>query len=47
MFSRRNFLTTAAGALVTASAVSRAAAQNIPEAPLAEARCVEPRCPVP
>lgn len=42
MFSRRNFLTTAAGALVTASAVSRAAAQNIPEAPLAETPTTQP-----
>lgn len=46
MVSRRNFLTTAAGALVTAGVVSRAAAQNIPEAPLAETPATLPP-PVP
>lgn len=42
MVSRRNFLTTAAGALVSAAAVSRASAQSIPEAPLAETPVTQP-----
>jgi manganese oxidase len=42
MVSRRSFLTTAAGAMVSAGVVSRAAAQNIPEAPVAETAVTRP-----
>ncbi len=42
MVSRRSFLTSAAGALVSAGAVSRAAAASIPEAPLAETAATQP-----
>ena len=46
MVSRRNFLTNAAGALVTVSVVSRANAQSIPEAPLMGSAATQPP-PVP
>jgi FtsP/CotA-like multicopper oxidase with cupredoxin domain len=42
MVSRRSFLTTAAGALAGAAAVSRSALAQVPEAPLAESPVTQP-----
>ncbi len=42
MVSRRSFLTSAAGALVGAGAVSRAALASVPEAPLAKSAATQP-----
>ncbi|MEO2168832.1 MAG: copper oxidase, partial [bacterium] len=45
MVSRRSFLTSAAGAVVSAGAVPRAAAANIPEAPLMDTAATQPPPP--
>jgi len=45
MVSRRSFLTSAAGAVVSAGAVPRTAAANIPEAPLVDTAATQPPPP--